>query len=78
MLHAEHSNDLRHFRAKAKSCFSNFSNELTRHKTIFKFTSVSSTSSDQTSEASPTTTTTQITDSPHSGHKVIKMKSFIH
>jgi hypothetical protein len=29
MLHAEHSNDLRHFRAKAKSCFSNFSNELT-------------------------------------------------
>ena len=73
MLHAEHSNDLRHFRAKAKSCFSNFSNELTRHKTIFKFTS---TSSDQTSEASPTTTST--TDSPHSGHKVIKMKSFIH
>jgi len=29
MLHAEHSNDLRHFRAKAKSCFSNFCNELT-------------------------------------------------
>lgn len=77
MLHAEHSNDLRHFRAKAKSCFSNFSNELTRHKTIFKFTSASTSTSDQTNE-SPTTTTTSITDSPHSGHKVIKMKSFIH
>ena len=65
MLHAEHLNELRHFRAKAKS----WSSEITRNKTSFKFSNSSTNSNDSS----------MITDTQTIGtnqHKIVKMKTF--
>jgi hypothetical protein len=64
MLHEAHLNELRHFRAKAKS----WSNEPSRHITLFHF-------EQQHQQQQHQQSTSDQIDSPNK-HRLVKMKAF--
>ena len=70
MLHAEHLNELRHFRAKAKS----WSNEPLRQMSLFQFDQQQQQQQQYSGEKS--IDSPNLTSDQQQQHKQVKMKAF--